>query len=288
MKMIRNILCLCSALIVVSALQAQTNPSAMPAVSARVVSVSDSSAVVVRGTASLPVVAGQFLREGDRIVTNSAAVTLVFANGSTAVLNPRTDLDLLTLRQDPYDKSLGAYGSLNRDPSQSYTRMRLNEGDVISNAKQLSSNSVFEVQTRIAVAGIRGTTFRVTLTRVGDTWTLRVTNVDGAVVIQSAALVGAGMVDGEAEVAEGDVIEMSGTIDPNTNAFVPSNPAAPITTTTLSAAGRQAIGAAITTANQQAAQQEPPPAAGPPEELERPDIPVPDQDAVISPHSPLN
>lgn len=101
---------------------------------------------------------GDVFGAGNTIVTSeNATALLVLSNGSVLNIQPDSSLEFTELLQDTPPPGSGTFEDLDADPSRSVTRMNLNFGEVIGNAKQLQSNSVFEYTTPVGVAGIRGT-----------------------------------------------------------------------------------------------------------------------------------
>jgi hypothetical protein len=196
-------------------LLAQRGGAALPPASARVAAVSDPSATVLRGNGtSENLRPGLFIYEQDKISTERATVSLVFSNGSQVTLTPDSELEVMTLRQAPFDAKLGSYGSLDRDPSASATRLKLDRGDLVGNVKKLSSNSSFEVQTRLGVAGVRGTVFRVSIRPVqvnGETqWVLSVATAQGNVVLTNVVLPDNSVSTEEVAVGDGEEAVVAG------------------------------------------------------------------------------
>lgn len=93
---------------------------------------------------------GDVLGQGARIQTGErGSVTVRFGDGETVTVQPRTSLHLEHLR------TLAATGA-------GRTRMRLDQGRVENTVTpQRKPGALFEVQTPAAVAGVRGTRYRV-------------------------------------------------------------------------------------------------------------------------------
>jgi hypothetical protein len=141
--------------------------------------------------AALPLNRREKIGQGDRVITGAppSSVSLVFSNGSNLTVRPGTSLIFEELAQIPFQAENGAtYGSLPAEPSESRSRMRLEQGEVIGEVRGLKGVSVFEVATEVGTAGIRGTIFGVKIERVGSTWRLEITNADGSVRYYSDVL----------------------------------------------------------------------------------------------------
>lgn len=238
----------------------------LPVSDAKVVAVDKPGAVVVRGGTSLSVSMGMLITEGDRLMTNGATVGLVFKNGSTLNVSPDTQLEFQTVRQAPIPSSVrGSYGSLNANPSESITKLNLVSGDVSGNVKKLRAvapNSRFEVATKVGVAGIRGTTFRVTFMRVGGIWSYKLSNIVGDVVFIPSAVINAENVitaipaaGEDAPLAAGEEIIIEGTYDSDTNEFTLTTEGYQQATVDPAAAAE--VAEAVEEVNEQAEQQAP-------------------------------
>jgi hypothetical protein len=94
-----------------------------------------------------PVELGQFLGEGDRVVTLEAATLhLVLADGSSLVLAPNSDVTLHALGS-------GAPGSK--------TLLQVLKGLINLLVEKQGPSSVFEVETSNAIAAVKGTDFEI-------------------------------------------------------------------------------------------------------------------------------
>lgn len=201
---------------------AQSAPNDLVEVDARVVRVSSPDAYLLRAGSEErdALVAGSFVYEGDRLFSENGTVVLSFSNGTNLVMQRGADLYIETLRQEPYDEALGAYGALQADPSRSETRIFLSEGAVLGHVKQLRSDSVFRVETPIGTAGIRGTRFRVSLSMVEGRLAMVLANLDGSVVLERSFTLDTGeVVEDEIAVPEGESIEYIVEVDIETDEF---------------------------------------------------------------------
>lgn len=160
--------------------QAQTIPGTVRAfnVVGNVSLRNDSTGAVV------PVTTGMVFTEGFTVISGPASsATLVQSNGATILVEPDTSLSIETFLQDSFDQSQGTYSQLKADPSTSKTRLRLNYGDASGNVKKLRSTSSYNVDLPTGSAGIRGTTWRVSVKINFQTGQISVivANADGGV-----------------------------------------------------------------------------------------------------------
>lgn len=136
---------------------------------------------------------------GDKIQTDaSSSVSLVFSNGSNITIRPNTTALIQELSQDPFEGQT-SYGALEREPSRSRTRVHLDQGEVLGEVRGLSSESVFEITSEIGTAGIRGTIYNVKVERIGNSFRMTVSNVEGSIVASSESLSIPGNIVGDQE-----------------------------------------------------------------------------------------
>lgn len=132
---------------------------------------------------------GQDLHQGMTIVTaQKSGALLMFSNGSTLNVGEQTKLELTVFLQAPFDASQGRYAMLKEDPSTSKAHSFLHFGEAIGTVKKLKSTSIFDIESPIGTAGIRGTTFYVSygLNENSGNYMMQVSNFDGEVIIESA------------------------------------------------------------------------------------------------------
>lgn len=161
----------------------------------------------------IPLTEGMKLTQGASIRTGEASsVSLVFTNGSNLTIRPRSTIHLSEVYQAAYDDSLGAYGGLDKDPSQGVTRIRMDAGEVLGEVRGLASDSVFEITSDVGTAGIRGTIFRVKLELDGSRVRMTVSNAEGHVIASSSNLGISpdALNDGTETVIEVDIDENTG------------------------------------------------------------------------------
>lgn len=108
---------------------------------------------------SKPLLANQDLPEGALINTGDASsVTLLFANGATAIVGEKSQIVVSKFQQEIFDT---ATVSSAQEPSTSHTEIKLNKGTVSTRVKKLLPQSTYIVQTPVGAAGVRGTIFKV-------------------------------------------------------------------------------------------------------------------------------
>lgn len=108
---------------------------------------------------------GAVLSAGYTIETQEASsAILIFTNGSTITLRPKSSLSIEEFLEKPYDTTIKPLSQYQEEPSQSNTQLRLNYGDAIGNVKKLDAQSVYEINSDIGTAGIHGTQWRMSVT----------------------------------------------------------------------------------------------------------------------------
>jgi len=131
-----------------------------------------------------PLVSGQVLPEGAIISTGDvSSVRLVFANGATAIIGAKSQVVISKFKQDLFTDSADLTSGA--EPSVSQTEIKLNRGTLSSRVSKLRSQSTYEVQTPVGVAGVRGTVFEVVYDSVNKI--LTVLTAEGKVVFSTIA-----------------------------------------------------------------------------------------------------
>lgn len=101
---------------------------------------------------------GDFLLQGNAVVTTAnGRVILLFQNGSTINLQPGTRFAVDEFLVDPFPTEELDYQKMKAEPSQSVTRLRVDEGTITSKVTKLKSGSAYDIKTPLGAAGIRGT-----------------------------------------------------------------------------------------------------------------------------------
>ena len=127
---------------------------------------------------------GAKLQKGDIILTGpNSTASLAFSNGSVLQVQSDSKFSIEEYLQKPWDFDEAAFKKLEKEPTSSQTKLKLDYGDVICNVKKLSSASEMTVSTPLGVAGIRGTTFKlsVRLDSKGKPQNSKLSVVEGAV-----------------------------------------------------------------------------------------------------------
>jgi hypothetical protein len=96
--------------------------------------------------------------EGNTIVTGANGSTLlIFSNGAALQVEANTTLTLVRFDQEPFDPAQGAFLSLERDPSLSNTTLKLQQGAIKLEVKQLDveAGSKFTVNTIVGSTRIQ-------------------------------------------------------------------------------------------------------------------------------------
>jgi len=165
-----NLTCLCAFL--VAALTFFTNPVGLAQSSAP--AEMQPGAIVITGfkgsvqilnaksPAGAPPVQGSTLKQGDTIITGATShVSLAFSNGAVMEIESESKFVVQEYLQEPWDFSPEAWKEMESEPSKSQTTGNLAFGDVTASVKKLKPGSSMQITTPLGVAGIRGTTFRV-------------------------------------------------------------------------------------------------------------------------------
>lgn len=118
---------------------------------------------------------GDVLSEDYTIQTGPySSVVLLFSNGSTLLLKADTELSVSEFIQEPFKSTTEYMSQLDTEPSSSQTTLKLKYGSLIGQVKRLNTEegSTYDVATPTGIAGIRGTSFALTVDR--DLSTLQV------------------------------------------------------------------------------------------------------------------
>lgn len=129
--------------------------------SAKVLSVNGTATVYTEAGFQAPLAVGTTLTQGDQVITAVLSnAMLVFSNGSELVIEENSSITLVELWQQSFVSSK-RYEQLQADPSKSQTRLELHYGAVSGHVKKLRANSVFNIETILGTAAVRGTQFKV-------------------------------------------------------------------------------------------------------------------------------
>lgn len=101
------------------------------------------------------------LAQGFTVKTGEdASIVLVFSNGATTRLGANTELSIEEFLQQPFADDELSLEKLEKEPTQSSTKLRLERGDLVGHVLALHAGSTHVTSTPVGAAGIRGTTFR--------------------------------------------------------------------------------------------------------------------------------
>ena len=121
------------------------------------VSVTNSSSV--KGTSAT---LNQFLSPGDSLETGQASdALLLLTTGTTLSVGANTTFVLKAFSQDDFNEGKAKVGSLEEEASSSTVLIDLNVGELVVDVRKLKKKSNFEISSPLGVAGIRGTSFRL-------------------------------------------------------------------------------------------------------------------------------
>ena len=102
----------------------------------------------------------QFLSPGDTVVTGEASdVLLLLTNGTTLSVGAKTTFELKAFYQKNFNAGNAKVGSLEEEASLSTVLIDLQVGDLVVDVRKLKKKSNFEISSPMGVAGIRGTSF---------------------------------------------------------------------------------------------------------------------------------
>ena len=88
-------------------------------------------------------------------------IRLLLTNGTLITLFPESEAKILTYFQEPITASDRTFEEITAEISPSMVKLELSLGEMIVETKQLNKSSSFDIHSPVAVAGIRGTAFRL-------------------------------------------------------------------------------------------------------------------------------
>ena len=112
---------------------------------------------------------GHELTQGYSVITGrSSSAILLFGNGAAISIRANSELSVDQFLQSPFESRGQTMSDLDEEPSTSATELKLEYGKIIGNVKKLriDRGSKFVVNTPVGSAGVRGTSFSITLTRL--------------------------------------------------------------------------------------------------------------------------
>jgi len=109
---------------------------------------------------------GDFLRQGNTVETASdSRVVLLFENGSTIQLQPKTKFSVEAFMVDPFDTGKTDFRQLTAEPTKSVTKIEVNDGVITAKIPKLQRSSSYDIGTPLGTAGIRGTVVTVAVSQ---------------------------------------------------------------------------------------------------------------------------
>jgi len=151
----------------------------------------------------------QIVNTGD-----DSKVLLVFSNGATVSLGPKSRLSIEEFLQDPFTQPVKV-SELVDEPTTSSTKLNLIRGELISNVKHLrrEKGSTFTVETPVGAAGIRGTTFQITYRTSGNAGSYALRMVEGKIALDFGGRArGVDVVKDQQVVLDGVQLDASGRV----------------------------------------------------------------------------
>ena len=88
-------------------------------------------------------------------------IRLLLTNGTLITLSPESQAKILTYFQEPITASDRTFEEITAEISPSMVKLELSLGEMIVETKKLNKSSSFDIHSPVAVAGIRGTAFRL-------------------------------------------------------------------------------------------------------------------------------
>jgi len=117
---------------------------------------------VAMNGASMEIQVGTVLKQGSKIKTGaSASVTLMFDNGAVLEIKPDTEFLIEQFDRKPFAPAGVDYKTMEDEPTQSTTKLRLDTGVILMGVKKLKEYSEFQIGTQVGITGIRGTSLFV-------------------------------------------------------------------------------------------------------------------------------
>jgi len=130
--------------------------------SVRVIKKDGAPIEVAMNGASMEIQVGTFLKQGSKIKTGaSASVTLMFDNGAVLEIKPDTEFLIEQFDRKPFAPAGVDYKTMEDEPTQSTTKLRLDTGVILMGVKKLKEYSEFQIGTQVGITGIRGTSLFV-------------------------------------------------------------------------------------------------------------------------------
>jgi hypothetical protein len=115
-----------------------------------------------------PVAAGALVPRGATIITaKNSSADMLFSNGAAFHVGQDSKFSVEQFEQEHWTwvKNKPEWDKLKAEPTASDTRLKLEYGSIVGNVKPLAAKSKMTISTPLGVAGIRGTTWSLTVTR---------------------------------------------------------------------------------------------------------------------------
>lgn len=115
-----------------------------------------------------PVKAGALVPRGATIITaKNSSADMLFSNGAAFHVGQDSKFSVEQFEQEHWTwvKNKPEWDKLKAEPTASDTRLNLEYGSIVGNVKPLAAKSKMTISTPLGVAGIRGTTWSLTVTR---------------------------------------------------------------------------------------------------------------------------
>ena len=102
------------------------------------------------------------LAEGDLLnVPKAGKVTLLLSNGTLVTAQEETRMKIGKFEQEPFEANGRKVSDLEGEPSTSKVEIDLDLGSLVVKTKKLDKNSMFDINSPLGTAGIRGTEFQM-------------------------------------------------------------------------------------------------------------------------------
>lgn len=123
---------------------------------------------------------GVYVKQGHVIKTGKGEqAVLLFSNGTVITIEPNSTFSIDKFLQVPFDSTKVDYAKAKNEPSISQTKVTVSEGSIVGDVAKLNKGSTFNIGTPVGVAGIRGTTIRITVTKTSTGATVSVQLPEG-------------------------------------------------------------------------------------------------------------
>lgn len=125
---------------------------------------------------------GDRLKEGYAVETGpESQATLLFSNGATISMDQNSKFSIDEFIQEPFQTNRFNLAQIQKEPTSSRTRVYVNYGQVRGSVKGLNTlgGSRYDIGSPIGIAGIRGTTYELVISKIGSDFTGTFTIVEG-------------------------------------------------------------------------------------------------------------